>query len=346
MKTIKAFAVASLVSAGAAIAAADLWNFPTLLAATNEPFWGQVHVPGAIFCWDDADEPTGANNYFSPCYGQTGGWWWGYADNDGKVVDGVATNYDLAANGALQIEEWSADAEKHVFIRNKGLGDATEGLHVKFVLAAGTAEEPSLAGIGFNWRNKDGNDYEGNSTEDISGETGLCLEYWASKAGVTVELGWNEKAYGYNTWVYTLPACLGFCKADMPWSSFEQSYEGDTEERVFALRNAESLKFAYKNKAAATDIDFKIRAVGWNGTCSGSDPVPITGKIAATPKFNLSGRVLSVANISSSAQVQVINMQGAVVAQKVLEPNQSLNLANIPTGVYLVRSAKIGRAHV
>jgi len=346
MKAIKAFVAIGLVSASATMAAADLWNFNGLLASTNEPFLGQVHVPGAIVCWNQRP-PLATNDppYSSVCYSQTGGWWFGYGDNGGKIYDGVATSYDLTLNEALKINEY-IDSEGQAFIKNKGMGNATEGLHVKFALGQGTADEPSLAGLGFNWRQKDGTDYENIKIENIGSKgTGLCIEYKSSKAGVEVELGWNEAAYGYNTWIFKLGACSGseFCKQDMPWSAFEQSYEGTTSDRDFALANAEALKIAYKNKEPqAVDIEFKIRAIGWNGSCSGAASPIINGKFVAGPKFSVSNRVLSIANVSIPTQVQIINMQGAVVAQKTLGPNESLNLANMPTGVYMVRSAKLG----
>jgi len=342
MKTIKALAIAGLMGASAAAAAADLWKFDGLLAATNEPFLGQVHVPGAIVCWN-ALPPTAENNYKSDCYDQTGGWWFGYGDFGGKLYDGVATTYDLTANQALKINEY-IEGEGQAFIKNKGMGNATEGLHVLFKLAAGTADEPSLAGLGFNWRQKDGTDYENKKIEDLSVKTGLCLEYQASKAGIEVELGWNETANGYNTWIHKLPACAsGFCKEEMLWDSFEQSYEGTTPTLEFATKNAEALKIAYKNKEPeAVEIVFKLSALGWAGTCSGSAPPPApivtpNGKIAA--QFSISGRALS---ISVPTHVQVINMHGAVVAQKTLKANETLNLANLPTGIYMVRSAKLG----
>jgi len=345
MKTIKAFAFAGLMSASAVFAAANLWKFSGMLA--NEPYLGQVMTPGAIHCWDTAEPPSENNDYQSPCYAKTGGWWFGYGDAGGKVYDGAATTYDLTANEALKINQY-VDGEGQVFIKNKGLGAATEGLHILFKLTAGTNEEPSVAGIGFNWRNKDGNDYENKGLENLKTNgnpgTGLCLEYQASLAGITVELGWNEASNGYNTWVYALPACAtGFCKADIPWASFEQSYEGTTESLEYALANAEALKIAYKNKEPApVEIVFKLAGLGWFGTCSGSAPdqTPIVtpkGRIAA--QFSISGRALS---ISVPTHVQVINMQGAVVAQKTLGANETLNLANLPTGVYMVRSAKLG----
>jgi len=342
MRTIKAFVLVGLMGASVAMAAADLWKFAGLL---SNKYLGQVATPGAIYCWANSEAPSEANNYGSPCYTQSGGWWWGYGDNGGLIFDGVDNTWDLTKPNALQVNEY-VDGEGQTFIKRKGMGDATEGLHAKYVLVAGTAEDPSLAGLGFNWRNKDGNDYEGRATEDLSatGKSGLCVEYTASKAGITVELGWNESSYGYNTWVYTLPACGSFCMVDMPWNSFEQSYEGETQTLEFALKNAEALKIAYKNKEPeAVSLEFKLRAIGWSGTCEGPDPSPIiNGKIVAVPQFNLSNRILSIANVSAPTPVQIINMQGAIVAQKTLGPSESLNLANMPTGVYMVRSAKLG----
>jgi len=356
MKTIKVFAVAGLISASAAVAAADLWKFDGLISATNEPLLGQVHTPGAEYCWDNAPEP-GPPDYSSPCYTEAGGWWFGYGDKGGKAYDGVNESYDLTLPQALKINEYDGSLPGQKFIKQKGLGDATEGLHVKFKLASGTADVPSLAGIGFNWRAAGGseNDYEGLGVQDLSGKPGLCIKYYASACGVDVELGWNERAYGYDTWIYKLPECTSSsgCMANMTWDKFQLSYEDESQDLAFAKTNAEALKVVYKNKNdAAMTVEFKLMELGWAGTCSGtavagpsdcggqvSIKVP-SGKIAA--QFNLSGRVLSIANISTPTHVQVINMQGALVAQKTLRPNESLNLANMPTGIYVVRSAKLG----
>jgi hypothetical protein len=61
--------------------------------------------------------------------------------------------------------------------------------------------------------------------------------------------------------------------------------------------------------------------------------------MASEYKFNMNGRILS-ANFAGS--VQVINLQGAVVAKKTLAANESMNLANLPVGIYMVRSKNRG----
>jgi len=344
MKTIKALVVAGLMVASAVMAAKGppLWKFAGLLG--NDPYIAQVMTPGVLYCWLKAPEPGPDTDppYYSPCYTQSGGWWFGYGDNGGKIYDGVDNNWDLTANQALKVEEYINGG--HSFILNKGMGNATEGIHVKYVLTAGTEDEPSLSGIGFNWRaagaDKDpSKDYENKATEDFSGKAGLYIEYTASVEGITVELGWNEGSYGFNTWVYTLPACATFCTKEMPWSEFEQSYEGDTEPLGFAFMNGEALKISYKNKDPnPVSVEFKMREIGW---LDGPNPVA-KGNIVSGPKFSVSNRVLSIANVSAPTPVQVINMQGAIVAQKTLGPSESMNLANMPTGVYMVRSTKLG----
>jgi hypothetical protein len=63
------------------------------------------------------------------------------------------------------------------------------------------------------------------------------------------------------------------------------------------------------------------------------------GKIASAYKFNVNGRSLS-ANFAGT--VQVINLQGAVVAKKTLAADESMSLANLPVGIYMVRSENRG----
>jgi len=348
MKRIKVLALAGLMGASATVAGGNIWDFSTLL--TNEPFYGQAMVPGAITCWTTEGEP-GPPSYSSPCYNQTGGYWFGYGDLGGITYD-AAQNTDLTQSGAMITAEYcnsgnslcngQASAESRILYKGAGLGNATEGIHVKFSTIAGDDNDPSLAGIGFNWRAKDGVDYGGVKTENITARNGLCLVYKASADGVDVELGWNEASNGYNTYIVTLVASSGFKTVDLPWDAFEQSYEGSTSPKTTALAEAEALKIVYKNKTATpTDVIFTLKEIGWINSCTGSVSAKSVATVAA-PQFNLAGRMLSIANISAPTQVQIINMHGSVVAQKTLGQNEPMNLANMPNGVYLVRSAKLG----
>jgi hypothetical protein len=386
MNKIKILAVAGLASM--AFAGGNLWDFATLLETSNcGSFCGQVHTPGAVFCWGEVT-PNKDNGWGRPCFDGTGGWWFGYADAGGEVKDANSNNKvfvetercetDLnptEAVGTIAIEKYiepqsgtaagqntdwisktvagSVSKAGHFLIKGYGLGAGTDGLDVIFSNPAGTPEDPTVSAIGFNWRQKaqcEREDYEGTYIENLTKDDreGLCIRYKADKAGVDVELGWNEAQYEYNTWIVKLPEANDWKTMDMKWEDFAPSYESEDDPYPLetALTKAEALKFALKNRASsAVTVHFQLKEVGWLGSCSGTAerppaPTPIMGgKMASAYKFNMNGRMLS-ANFAGS--VQVINLQGAVVAKKTLAAEESMNLANLPVGIYMVRSEKLG----
>jgi hypothetical protein len=397
MNKIKILAVASLASI--AFAGGDLWDFSILLSSDNcGKFCGQVHTPGAIYCWQENQQvPT--NGYGRPCFDGSGGWWFGYADNRGEVKDASSGNKvyldeekcpeffppvapstypapkdptPTEALGSIAIEKYvdassnqdwisllydyktGTTAPTHFLVKGYGLGDATEGLDVKFENPAGTDDKPTVSAIGFNWREKgkcpNKADFEDIVTENLTSRgTGLCIVYKADKEGVDVELGWDEEAYEYNTWVAKLPIATGWKTLNMKWENFRPSFDDGIEPTPLetALTEAEALKFASKNKSASpVSIHFQLKEVGWHGSCSGTaeeytpSPTPIIGgKMASAYKFNMNGRMLST---NFAGFVQVVNLQGMVVAKKTLAEGEYLNLANLPVGIYMVRSEKHG----
>jgi len=396
MNKLKILAVAGLASV--AFAGGDLWDFPNMLSTENcGSFCGQVHTPGAIYCWGQV-KPNADNGYGRPCFDGTGGFWFGYADVGGKVKDASSKNNLFLPKGTVECKtdlppaqwfnfaieryiepatgskagqnvDWipktvagSVTEAGHYYIAGYGTGAGTEGLDVEFDNPAGTSEDPSISAIGFNWRGKkecDREDYEKIYVENIKTKgAGLCLVYKADKAGVEVELGWNESAYEYNTWINKLPAATSWKTVNIKWETFGLSYQTDdpTEPLETALTEAEALKFALKTRTATPEtIRFQLKELGWHGSCSGTaeelppyvsdiggggEPNPISsGKMASSYKFNLNGRMLS-ANFAGT--VQVVNLQGKVVAQKTLAADESLNLSNLPMGVYMVRSESRG----
>jgi len=406
MSKIKILAVALVSLASTAFAAGDLWDFASLVTTTNcGKFCGQVHTPGAIFCWSKVEQ-TAANGYGRPCFDSTGGWWFGYADEGGTVKDANSNNNvfvpkgtggcdtDLkptpaigtiviekyiepaAGTSAGQNTDWAektvvgkgtvdgASAGKHYLIKGYGLGDGSAGLDVIFSNPGGTDLKPNVAAIGFNWRGKEEcnkADYEKIYIENIGNAgAGLCLVYKADKAGVDVELGWNESLYDFNTYIVKLPAASDWKTVNIKWESFGLSYVTDepTQLKEIALTRAEALKFALKTRTATAEtIHFQLKELGWHGKCSGTaeelppyvaegnggggeEPNPIIGgKISSAYRFNLNGRTLS-ANFAGN--VQVVNLQGKVVAQKTLAKDERLNLSNLPMGVYMVRSESRG----
>jgi len=396
MNKLKILAVACLASA--AFAVGDLWNFATLLSDDNcGKFCGQAHTPGAIYCWQETT-PKDTNEWGGPCFHGTGGFWYGYSEYGGKVADGDAGT-DVAvcegvvieryiepskAGSAGQNTDWISKTVKgssavtaagHYMIKGYGLGKGDEGFDVKFTGPGGNDEQPNVSGIGFNWRGKDeapcnpasastkypNKDYQGIYTEDLSVKKGLCLVYKADKEAVDIELGWNESAYDYNTWVARLPAASSWTTINVEWSKhFAPSFVSPDNfyplEEI-ALKKADALRFVIKNKTSTPEtVRFQLKELGWHGSCSGTATEPpaipdsdkwwengelpvVGGKVASAYRFNMNGRVLS-ANFAGT--VQVVNLQGKVVAKKVLAANESMNLANLPIGVYMVRSETRG----
>jgi hypothetical protein len=344
MNGVKKVMLSGLACAGFAVAAGDLWqldvdNFASL----------QVQVPGAIKCWAENEDPAEGN----PCYEGTGGWWFTYVfgpegvpEQEGKVFDATSGD-DISAPKAMVLTS-KADGS---ILSGKGITN-NEGIKVRFELSGGGSvddENPSGAGVGFNWRNKDGDDYEGNATEDISGKDGLCVVYSLeivenADAKAWMELGWNEKGHGYNTWRYeldaTTDATTGSTK-DLAWSDFKKSWTQQGSPAItVATTTAEALKFKGENKSTSpSTMILTIKEVGWKGTCSGSTPIVTMPTVSASKFFSLTGRSLS---FSAKGSVQIANIQGVVVVQKNLDANQTLNLANLPTGVYFVRSVEHG----
>jgi len=348
MNKIKVLAILG-VAAGIASAQGNLWRgdvdaFPSL----------QVNTPGAQQCWGaPGNEPSADNDYSSPCYTQTGGWWFGYdygneaGTNKGDVQD-ATTSKSLVPAGSLNL---TAEADGSP-IGGEGYNISMKAIDVKFLLKGGTDEAPSGAGIGFNWRKKEGTppDFGGQVTENISSYNGICLTYTLGTAGegkAFVELGWNEAANEYNTWVFALAPSATWKTIALTWNDFAKSWTQPSSPAIDIAKNqAEALKFKAQNKTSSeVSFGFALAELGWNSTCTGGtggQPNPIINKIVSGGKFSLVGRNLSLVNIgSASASVQVVNMQGAVVAKKTLTENKAMSLANLPAGVYFVRSADL-----
>jgi len=348
MNKIKVLAILGM-AAGIANAAGDLWRgdaeeFPSL----------QVQTPGAKQCWAaPGNTPDADNDYGSPCYTQTGGWWFGYdygneaGTNKGDVRD-ATSGKSLVPTGAMNLTSEDDGSP----IGGEGYNITMKAIDVKFFLKGGTDEGPSGAGIGFNWRKKEGTppDFGGLVTEDISSYNGICLTYTLGAAGegkAFVELGWNESVNLYNTWTFPLEASSSWKTVALTWADFKKSWvQAGSPDIDVAKKQAEALKFKAQNKTSSeVDFGFALAELGWNSTCTGGgagQPNPIINKIVSGGKFSLVGRNLSLVNIgSASATVQVISMQGAVVAKKTLTENKTMSLANLPAGVYFVRSADL-----
>jgi len=89
------------------------------------------------------------------------------------------------------------------------------------------------------------------------------------------------------------------------------------------------------------EINFKLIKFGPKGTCGDASPT-ISGKMAQNVGFTVKDRML-LASISKPAVVQIYSLQGAMVQSQALTPSSNrMNLANLPTGIYMVRAPSLG----
>jgi hypothetical protein len=344
MNKFKTAALFGLATTGAAFAG-DLWgantdDFPSL----------QVQTPDAIECWAENTKQEATN----PCYNGTGGWWFLYGDPKA----GVGTDWSVTPN-----DEDASDPK--LVMTDEETGDVIEGgnivdgaLHVELMAAAGASDAPKLAGIGFNWKaDPIANEWDENTTigTDISSKGGLCLTY-ESDGSLQLELGWQEDKYGYDTYFVTLPAQSSKKTMDIPWDDFKKddwaamecnnptgAMECDQPLET-ATKKAVSVKFRNKNtKSSAVTVTFDLYELGWEGTCDGKTPViGATQGAGAAAKLNLAGRTLSFSKLDKAVEVQLINMNGSVVASQLVAPAKSMSLSKLPVGIYMVRVPDLG----
>ncbi|GHV11124.1 hypothetical protein AGMMS49938_01260 [Fibrobacterales bacterium] len=336
MQTVNTISKAAALTIGAfglASAAGSLWgpsadDFPSL----------QVQIPDAIKCWQQY--PTAEEG--NPCYTSTAGWWFGYTDNDASTdvrIEGTYTNFG-----------------KGVSISNESDGSSLideDGLYIEFATgAAESSAKPAIAGIGFNYKLDDAE----NRAQDISNRPGYCITYTLSGSALQFELGWDESTYKFDTWYASLPT--GNKKnVDLKWEGGTQTatkagsfgkdaYATGIESQAIetAIKTAYSLKIRLKNgESTGKSAKFTLHQLGWAGECDNS-PIINSGKgtLSSSLAMNMVGRNLSFSKLDKAVSVQLVNLQGAVVASQTIAPSKSMNLSNLPTGIYMVRVPELG----
>ncbi len=208
-------------------------------------------------------------------------------------------------------------------------------------------------------------DYEANGPADREFEQGLQLE-----------LGWNEDLGGgtkleedevYDIWYAEIPGSTEKITKKFAWASdlsqenaaarYSPNFSGDFRQDNYsaqlrplskAVKEMRAVKIRIKQYANIGTVNFKLHAFSFapkSGPCPEVGGTPIISK-GAVPKTNLglslSGKMLSINNLSKPAPVQVINLYGAVVQSQVYTPGTKMNLNNLPTGVYMVRVPSSG----
>jgi len=266
-------------------------------------------------------------------------------------------------------------------VTNRANGDSylIDGyLEVKLAVGAGDAVkyQPSIAALATNLSTPSG----GNMgtviptfvPRDMTQYTdGLCLKYESDHEAVDfwLVLGWDEtdaeealggkSKFKYDTWYAKIPEGSGVQTVDFAWTNkagctdakncgnFKQAQwsEAAALDIEQATKKMMSVKINYQDYAPG-EINFKLYAFGPRGTCGnsmgGNNPVIFSRNIPNSVSFAMSGKVLT-ASIAKPAVVQVYNLQGAMVKSQALTPNSNtMNLSNLPTGIYMVRAPSLG----
>ena len=316
---MKKVVLLALSAVSMAFAQGDLWgpspsNFPSL----------QVRVPQAIEC--------NANNPPEDCYSTTGGWWYGY-----KFVNGLA-EVKLA-------NVWTNFQD--VPLTDEMGGSLISGAIEVRLTAAGDGTDYGGAGVGFDFKA----DKSGQNIQSLS--TGYCITY-TSDAALEFKLGHNETTYDDGcTRQFMLPARSTPGAVSLTWSQFAfpgwcagASRPKPIVPEAVPLTDAVAVKIATPSQQENTPATYHINIYqfGWGNTCNNDVSVSIKpGSAAASVNFKMVGRSFTLNSIEKPVAVQVINLQGAVVySQTLTSANKTMNLSNLPTGVYMLRAPDLG----
>jgi hypothetical protein len=313
----KNLAIFGLAAAGAAFAVGSLWNMKV------DSY--QVQTPERVGC-DQASYD--AQEDYGYCYQHSAGWWFLY--EGGGTVSFDAPAYKEGSTWQLV----TTDEKTGKLMDPSNLVEG-QGLVVGMHASGGTDTAPAVAGVGFNWTKAE-------TPINIKANGGYCISYnWTGSEDLQMELGWDEKTNGFDTFYALMPP--GSNKLDFPWEKFDK--DGWNKSVSYTIDDATtaavSLKIRIKNpNAAEASGVLTIAELGKPGECGAAPSggsAAIIDMNAVSAKVMLSNRTLSVANLSSSANVEVVNLRGQVVASKVLSGSASMNLSSLDAGVYMVR---------
>lgn len=322
IKKIAMFGLAA--AATSAFAVGNLWSI-----SEGGNYSYQVQTPEVLAC--TGGDPNSMPDYGAACYQSTGGWWFAYdATKDLAGTTASVSPADKNADGTWKLITTSEDDGS---ILPGGNLDASKGLFATIKTTGVSGEVPGVVGLGFNWTKAE-------SAINITANGGFCVAYnWDSADELQMELGWNSSTYGDDTWFFALPQ--GSKSIDIPWAQFKQEGWDKTHTTTVATAtdNAVSLKFRVKN-GSTTEMGgtFALSELGWQGKCSGSAPSGIADvKAVSAAKVMLNGRTLSVAGLTASAAVEVVNLRGQVVASQMMSGSAAMNLSSLDAGMYMVR---------
>ena len=214
------------------------------------------------------------------------------------------------------------------------------GLVVTMSAAGGTAAAPAIAGLGFDWSRF-------KTKIDISGHPGYCISYQWIGSGTSVgsviplqmELSWDEKANGYDTWYAELPTTPGPTTLDLGWSDFKQDGWDENKKPITAATvTAVGLKIRLKNSAAEeVKGTFTLIELGWKDECSVIATESSKIARANSAKAILTDRTLSFSGVRGDSRVEIMNLQGQVMLKGTTAA--AMDLSRLDAGVYMVRVA-------
>jgi len=252
---------------------------------------------------------------------QSGGYWFSYNDNKESADGGPGASTSNFPEGSMTedvIGPWAQTA---------GMFDIT------FTINPTTYKYP-FAGVGFNFADP----------EAVTPQawTSFCVEYALSgTVPVTIEIKLDPTLDGYNAPAVKMGAQAAPAVTCFPAAKFAQeSGWGTKVTTADALLNASGIKFKAQLKtppAAAATANLKIVSVCSDGTGCGGTPIIASTK-AQSAKLNQMGRNLSIAGLGKSvARVDLISLQGEIVASQALTAGKVMNLSNLSSGIYMVR---------
>ena len=259
---------------------------------------------------------------------ETAGYWFAYNDKD----DGG--NSKVEWGGPVGTDD-SDEALDRVI-------QACKGVCGTAVLDKGKLAYNPFVGIGFNVV---GETSPTNKTPEAGNATswgGLCITYKVeTEASLELGLGGTvDASIGFANPAATLAKSTVGTKKVFAWSDFKQPkwYTGD-EKKDGPTAAAKLVAVKFKIQAVTGPYEFNIMAIGpYDGTCPGTDAIKSV-RAASSVKALVSGRTLGITGLKTSAAVEVLNLQGQVVAKGLVEGSSSLDLAALDAGVYMVRVA-------